>query len=67
MITADGKKVIFHELDVSECDSSNITITLMYDEDGNPEFAQYDFDQAVIYSDYAKRNEYRHDGWNYGD
>ncbi|CDE89670.1 TPA: hypothetical protein CPT81_01385 [Candidatus Gastranaerophilales bacterium HUM_20] len=38
-----------------------------YDEDGNPEFAQYDFDQAVIYSDYAKRNEYRHDGWNYGD
>ena len=36
VITADGKKVIFHELDVSECDSSNITITLMYDEDGNP-------------------------------
>ena len=36
VITADGKKVIFHELDVSECDSSHITITLMYDEDGNP-------------------------------
>lgn len=36
VITADGKKVIFHELDVSECDSSHITITLMYDEDDNP-------------------------------
>lgn len=38
-----------------------------YDENGNPEFAQYDFDQAVIYSDYAKRNDYKHDGWDYGD
>ena len=35
-----------------------------YDENGNPEFAQYDFDQAVIYSDYAKRNDYKHDGWD---
>ena len=32
VITADGKKVIFHELDVSECDSSNITNTLQYEE-----------------------------------
>ena len=38
-----------------------------YDENGNPEFAQYDFDQAVIYSDCAKRNDYKHDGWDYGD
>ena len=38
-----------------------------YDEDGNPEFAQYDFDQAVIYSDYAKRSDYKHDGRDYGD
>ncbi len=39
-----------------------------YDEDGNPEFAQYDFDQAVVYSDYAKRGEdYRHPGWKYGE
>lgn len=37
-----------------------------YDENGNPEFAQYDFDQAVIYSDYAKvSDDYRHPGWQY--
>lgn len=40
----------------------------IYDEDGNPEFAQYDFDQAVIYSDYAKRSDdYEHPGWKYTD
>ena len=40
----------------------------IYDENGNPEFAQYDFDQAVIYSDYAKRSEdYKHPGWKYGE
>lgn len=39
-----------------------------YDDNGNPEFAQYDFDQAVVYSDYAKRSEdYRHPGWKYGE
>jgi|GEM_PF-1358984 hypothetical protein len=38
----------------------------VYDEDGNLEFPQYDFDQAVIYSDYAKRSEdYKHPGWKY--
>lgn len=40
----------------------------IYDDNGNPEFAQYDFDQAVVYSDYAKRSEdYRHPGWKYGE
>ncbi len=34
-----------------------------YDDEGNPEFAQYDFDQAVIYSDYAKRGDYENPGW----
>lgn len=39
-----------------------------YDDNGKPEFAQYDFDQAVVYSDYAKRSEdYRHPGWKYGE
>ena len=38
----------------------------IYDENGKPEFAQYDFDQAVVYSDYAKRSEdYKHPGWKY--
>lgn len=38
----------------------------IYDENGNPEFAQYDFDQAVVYSDYAKRSDdYKHPGWKY--
>ena len=38
----------------------------VYDENGEPEFAQYDFDQAVIYSDYAKKSfDYEHPGWNY--
>ena len=38
----------------------------VYDENGEPQFAQYDFDQAVIYSDYAKRSEdYEHPGWRY--
>lgn len=36
VIDSKGKTVIFRELDVSECDTSNITITLMYDEEGNP-------------------------------
>lgn len=35
----------------------------VYDDKGEPEFAQYDFDQAVIYSDYAKT--YTHDEWQY--
>ena len=40
----------------------------IYDENGEPEFAQYDFDQAVIYSDYARRSEdYEHPGWGYGE
>lgn len=38
----------------------------IYDENGNPEFAQYDFDQSVVYSDYAKRSDdYKHPGWKY--
>ena len=38
----------------------------VYDENGEPEFAQYDFDQAVIYSDYAKKSfDYEHPGWKY--
>lgn len=38
----------------------------VYDEDGNIEFAQYDFDQSVIYSDYATRShDYKHPGWKY--
>lgn len=37
-----------------------------YDEDGNPEFITYNFDQAVVYSDYAKRSEdYEYPGWAY--
>lgn len=36
VITDKGKKVVFRELDVSECDTANITITLMYDDEGNP-------------------------------
>ncbi len=40
----------------------------IYDENGNPEFAQYDFDQSVVYSDYAKRSDdYKHPGWKYED
>ena len=35
------------------------------DDSGEPEFAQYDFDQAVIYSDYAKT--FYVPGWNYGE
>ena len=39
-----------------------------YDDDGNPEFAQYDFDQAVIYSDYATRSDdFKYPGWQYGE
>ncbi len=38
----------------------------VYDEDGNLEFAKYNFDQAVVYSDYAKRSDdYQHPGWKY--
>lgn len=37
----------------------------IYNDKGDPEFAQYDFDQAVIYSDYAKT--YTHPGWDYGE
>lgn len=40
----------------------------IYDENGNPEFAQYDFDQAVVYSDYAKRSDdFEYPGWQYGE
>ena len=37
----------------------------IYNDKGDPEFAHYDFDQAVIYSDYAKT--YTHSGWDYGE
>lgn len=37
----------------------------LYNDKGEPEFAQYDFDQATIYSDYAKT--YTHQGWDYGE
>lgn len=38
----------------------------VYDENGKPEFAQYDFDQSVVYSDYAKKSDdYKHPGWKY--
>lgn len=40
----------------------------IYDENGKPQFAQYDFDQAVIYSDYARRsNDFEYPGWKYGE
>ena len=47
--------------------------SVIYDDDGNvikndkgePEFAQYDFDNAKVYSDYART--YTHSGWNYGE
>ena len=45
--------------------------SVIYDDNGNvikndkgePEFAQYDFDNAKVYSDYART--YTHSGWNY--
>lgn len=41
------------------------------DDKGDPEFAQYDFDQAVIYSDYVKKQEftqdYKNPGWIYSE
>lgn len=47
--------------------------SVIYDDDGNvikndkgePEFAQYDFDNAKVYSDYART--YTHSGWDYGE
>ena len=37
-----------------------------YDDKGNPEFAQYDFDQAVMYSDRAKKGgTYYNPEWTY--
>lgn len=40
----------------------------VYDENGEPQFAQYDFDQAVIYSDYARRSDdFEYPGWQYGE
>ena len=36
VVDSKGKTSIFRELDVSECDTSNITITLTYDDEGNP-------------------------------
>ena len=47
--------------------------SVIYDDDGSiikndkgePEFAQYDFDNAKVYSDYART--YTYPGWNYGD
>lgn len=35
LVYAGGKKAICHELDVSECDLSKISITLLLDEEGN--------------------------------
>lgn len=37
------------------------------DDKGDPEFAQYDFDQAVIYSDYVKKQEFKNPGWIYSE
>ena len=47
--------------------------SVIYDDDGNvikndkgePEFAQYDFDNAKVYSDYART--YTHSGWDYSE
>lgn len=47
--------------------------SVIYDDDGNvikndkgePEFAQYDFDNAKVYSDYART--YTHKTWNYDE
>ena len=40
---------------------------IVYDRDGEPVEIQYDFDQAVIYSDYARPigGDYEHPGWQY--